>query len=152
MGFHLGTFLTQVGFHDVWWNKGPAKKIQLLWHLQKKTKCNLSESNSKNDAAVFARFIVIESLVEVCLAKFSPFLIEKVISMRDILKTVKKIRNSNLLVEVDSWRQAESILKMKTFHTIKCRAYSHEKPNIFKGVFRSMELALATEEEIASGS
>ena len=57
----------------------------------KKFKRNLSESDSENEAADFLRFIVIESLEEVCLAKFSPFLIEKVISTR----------NGNLLVEGD---------------------------------------------------
>ena len=87
-----------------------------------------------------------ESLEEVYLAKFSSFLKEK----DTTLKTIKKTRNSNLLVKVDSWRQAESILKMKTFHTTKCRAYPHEKLNTFKGVIRSRELALATKEEIAS--
>ena len=39
---------------------------------------------------------------------------------------------------------------MKTFHTTKCRAYLHEKLSISKGVIRSRELALATEDEIAS--
>ena len=73
----------------------------------KKSKLNLSDS--ENEAADFPRFIVIESLEEICLAKFSPFLIEKVISTRTTLKTVKKTRNSNLLVEVDSQRQAENI-------------------------------------------
>ena len=75
----------------------------------KKTKRNLSESDSENEAADFPRFIVIESLEEVCLAKFSPFLIEKVISTRASPKTVKKTRNGNLLVEVDNQRQAENI-------------------------------------------
>ena len=116
----------------------------------KKTKRNLSESDSENEAVDFPRFIVIESLEEVCLAKFSPFLIEKVISTRASPKTVKKTRNGNLLVEVDSRRQAENILKIKTFHTTKCRAYPHEKLNTSKGVIRSRELALATEDEIAS--
>ena len=116
----------------------------------KKTKRNLSESDSENEAADFPRFIVIESLEEVCLAKFSPFLIEKVISTRASQKTVKKTRNGNLLVEVDSRRQAENILKIKMFHTTKCRAYPHEKLNTSKGVIRSRELALATEDEIAS--
>ena len=115
---------------------------------KKINKRNLSESDSENGAADFPRFIVIESLVEVCLAKFSPFLIEKVISTRASLKTVKT--NGNLLVEVDSRRQAENILKIKTFHTTKCRAYLHEKLNTSKGVIRSREFALATEDEIAS--
>ena len=38
---------------------------------------------------------------------------------------------------------------MKTFHTMKCRAYSHEKLNTSKGVIRSRDMALATKEEIA---
>ena len=75
----------------------------------KKTNRNLSESDMENEAADLTRFIVIESLEEVCLAKFSSFLIEKVISTRASPKTVKKSRNGNLLVEVDSRRQAENI-------------------------------------------
>ena len=39
---------------------------------------------------------------------------------------------------------------MKTFHTIKWRAYPHKKLNTSKAVIRSRELALAAEEEIAS--
>ncbi len=39
---------------------------------------------------------------------------------------------------------------MKALLTMKCRVYPHEKLNTSKGVIRSRELALATEEEIAS--
>ena len=88
--------------------------------FKQKTKRNLSESDSENEAAGFPRFIVIESLEEVCLPKFSPFRIEKVISTRASAKTVKKTRNGNLLVEGDN------------------------------GVIRSRELALATEDGITS--
>ena len=116
----------------------------------KKSKQNLSESDSENEAADFPRFIGIGSLEEVCLAKFSHFLIEKVISTRASPKTVKKTGNGNLLVEVDSWRQTENILKIKTFHPTKCRAYPHEKLNTSKGVIRIRELALATEDDIGS--
>ena len=86
------------------------KNIQQIWRLQ--TKLNgTSQSDSENKAADFPRFIVIESLEEVCQAKFSPFLIEKVISTKASPKIVKKTRNGNLLVEVDSRRQAENIKK-----------------------------------------
>ena len=51
---------------------------------------------------------------------------------------------------MDSRGQAESKLKMKTFHATKCRVYPQEKLNTSKGVIRSRELASATEEEIAS--
>ena len=149
MGYPLGSFhLTP------WWVvecRASEKYTVYMASSNKKSKQNLSESDSENESADFPRFIVvIESLEEVCLAKFSPFLIEKVISTRDSPKTVKKTRNGNLLVEVDSWRQAKNILKIKTFHTTKCRAYSHEKLNTSKGVIRSRELALATEYEIVS--
>ena len=151
MGNPLGSFPTQVGLRGGWRSAGPVKNIRQIWHLQtKKTKQNLSESDSENEAADFPRFIVIKSLEEVFLAKFSPFLIKKVISTRANPKNVKKTRNRNLLVKVDSWRQAENILKIKTFHTTKCRAYPHEKLNTSKDVIRSRELALATEDEIAS--
>ena len=50
---------------------------------------NLSKSASENKAANFARFIVIESLEDVYLAKFSPSLIGKVITMRTIPQNVK---------------------------------------------------------------
>ena len=59
------------------------------------------------------------------------------------LKNVKKIWNGNLFVEVKRQRQVENILKMKTFHTTKRKAYLHEKLNTSKGVIRSRELALA---------
>ena len=111
----------------------------------KKSKRNLSESNSENEAADFPRFIVIESLEEVCQAEFSFFLKEKVMFTR----ASSKIRNGNLLVALDSRRQAEDI-KNKKFHTTKCRAYPHEKLNTSRGVIRSRELALAREEEITS--
>ena len=51
---------------------------------------------------------------------------------------------------MESLRQAENILKIKTFHTAKYKAYPHDKLNTSKGVIRCWELALTTEEEIAS--
>ena len=130
--------------------QGQRKYTAYMASSNKKSKQNLSESESETEAADFPRFIVIESLEEVCLAKFSPFLIEKVISTRASPKTVKKTIKDNLLVRVDSWRQTENIFKIKTFHTTKCRAYPHEKLNTSKRVIRSRKLALATEEVIAS--
>ena len=65
---------------------------------KQKSKRNLSESDLENEAADFPRFIVIESLEEVCLTKFSPILKEKVISARATLKTVKKTRNGTCLL------------------------------------------------------
>ena len=78
MAYPLGLFPTQVGLRGGWRSAGPVKNIQQIWRFRtKKTKRNLSESDSENEAADFPRFIIIKSLEEVCLAKFSPFLIEK---------------------------------------------------------------------------
>ena len=62
----------------------------------------------------------------------------------------KTTRNGNLLVEVDSQRQVENILKMKNFYTTKHRAYVHERLNTSIGVIRSRELAMATAEMTAA--
>ena len=51
---------------------------------------------------------------------------------------------------MDSWKQVEDILKTKTFHTTKCKAYPYEKLNTSKGVLKSRELALATAEETSA--
>ena len=146
MGYPLGLFTSWTP----WWveeRRASEKYTAYMASSNKKTKRNQTRRMKQQTSP---RFIVIESLEEVCLVKFSPFLIEKVISTRASLKTVKKTRNGNLLVEVDNRSQAENILKIKTFHTTKCRAYLHEKLNTSKGVIRSRELALATEDEIAS--
>ena len=111
MDFPLGSFPTQRVSGGV---QG-QQKIYSIYGISKykKTKRNLSESDLENEAADFPRFIVIESLEEVCWAKFSLFFVEKVISTRATLKTVKKTRTGNLLVDVDSWRQAENIKNEK---------------------------------------
>ena len=51
-------------------------------------------------------------------------------------------------MEVDTRMHAKNILKMKTFHTTKCKAYLHERLNISKGVIKSRVLSLATSVEI----
>ena len=51
-----------------------------------------------------------ESLDEIKLDQLSPFLIEKIISSRCKPKHVKKLRNGNLLVEVQIKKQAKNIL------------------------------------------
>ena len=106
----------------------------------KKSKRNLSESDSENEAADFPRFIVIDSLEEVCQANFSPFFIEKVISTRASPKTVKKTRNGYLLVEVDSRIQPENINKNVSYDQMQSvPAWENQ---------HFQELALATEDEI----
>ena len=60
------------------------------------------------------------------------------------------MRNGNLLVKADSQRQTENLLKMKNFYNSKYKTYPHARLNISKGIIRSRELALATEEMAAA--
>ena len=85
---------------------------------------------------------------ETPLNKLPPFLIEKVISNRANPKSVKKIRNGNLLIEITEKKHTDNVLKMEKFRNYKCKAYPHERLNSCKGVIRSQELSLAIEEEI----
>ena len=113
-----------------------------------KTKRNISQTDSNTEFNEFPKFIELESMNKIPLKKLSPFLIEKVISSRAKFKSIKKIRNGNLLVKVTEKKHADSLLNMEKFHYYKYKAYPHERLNSCNGVIRSQELSLATEEEI----
>ena len=113
----------------------------------KKSKRYLSDSDSETEND-FPRFIIIESLQDTKLDQLSPFMIEKIISSRSNPKTVEKLQAGNLLVEVESKKHTDNLLKMEIFRNLKCRAYPHAKLNTSKGIVRSKELSLATPEEI----
>lgn len=100
-------------------------------------------TNRKN----FPKFLVIETLEEKKISELSPFLIEKILSPNNP-KTIKKMKNGNLLVEVENYKNAQNLLGLGKFHTYKCKVYAHEKLNTSKGIIRSHELTLATTEEI----
>lgn len=97
----------------------------------------------------FQDFFVLISPKETPLAKLSAFLIEKVLSSRLDPKTVRKLREGNLLIEVEHRKHAKNIIKMKTLHNIKMKTFLYARLNT-KGVIRSKELSLATSEEITS--
>ena len=122
MGFLLW-FIPNTNW-TMWWvvERRASEKYSLyMVSSDKKSKRNLSESDKETE--------------EVCQAKFSLFFVEEVIATRATPKTVKKTRNGNLLVKMDSQRQVEIILKIKTFNTTKYRVYLHEKlPMEFSGV------------------
>ena len=134
MGYPLSWFLSWTPWLVVkrW---ASEKYTSYMVSSNKKSKRNLSESYSENEAADFPRFIVIKSLEDVCLAKFLPFLIEKVISTRASSKTVKKTRNGNLLVEVDSRRQEENI-KNKNLSYDQMQGVSAWETQHFQGSYQ----------------
>ena len=114
----------------------------------KKLKRNLRETDSEDEVeSPFLRFISIESKSSP-ITSLSPFIIEKVISINVTPKSVKKLKNDTLLVEVEKRKHADFLLKMTMFNNIAIKTYPHKSLNISKGVVRSKELSLCTLEEI----
>ena len=66
----VGSIVNETRTINIWifQHKNPKQLVQIK---KLKTKRNLSESDSENETADFPRFIVIESLEEVCLAKLT---------------------------------------------------------------------------------
>lgn len=96
----------------------------------------------------YPRFLVIELLERKKMSELSPFLIEKVLTGKSNPKSIKKLRDGNLLVEVNSNKDAQNLLKMYNFYNYKCKVFPHGKLNTSKGVIRNQELSLATTDEI----
>ncbi|GBL75179.1 hypothetical protein AVEN_194425-1 [Araneus ventricosus] len=79
----------------------------------------------------------------------SPFLVEKAITatVGDV-KSTKKLRSGDLLVEVQSRKQSEQIVKLKTFSNIPVTVSPHASLNYSKGVITCGELLNVPTEEI----
>ncbi|GBN40489.1 hypothetical protein AVEN_275199-1 [Araneus ventricosus] len=79
----------------------------------------------------------------------SPFLVEKAITatVGDV-KSTKKLRSGDLLVEVQSRKQSEQIVNLKTFSNIPVTVSPHASLNSSKGVVTCGELLNVTTEEI----
>ena len=110
-----------------------------------------TDTGTESQQLSFPRFLVIESIEpDKQISKLSPFVIEKQIeSLAGIPKTVKKLRNGNLLVEVDKPQHAKNLLKINKFYFIKCKCYPHTSLNTSKGVIRCPDLAGVSDKEIA---
>ncbi|GBO20691.1 hypothetical protein AVEN_140338-1 [Araneus ventricosus] len=79
----------------------------------------------------------------------SPFLVERAItgSIGDV-KSTKKLRSGDLLVEVQSRKQSEQIVQLKTFSNILITLSPHATLNSSKGVITCGELLNVPIEEI----
>ncbi|GBL98414.1 hypothetical protein AVEN_187746-1 [Araneus ventricosus] len=79
----------------------------------------------------------------------APFLVEKALtsSIGDA-KSTKKLRSGDLLVEVESPKQAKEITKLKSLSTIPVSVKPHATLNSSKGVISCGELLNETEEKI----
>ncbi|GBM81231.1 hypothetical protein AVEN_236441-1 [Araneus ventricosus] len=71
----------------------------------------------------------------------SPFLVEKAITSHiGEVKSTKKLRSGDLLVEILSRKQSEQIMKIKAFSDISVTVSPHESLNSSKGVISCGEL------------
>ncbi|GBN02546.1 hypothetical protein AVEN_89514-1 [Araneus ventricosus] len=79
----------------------------------------------------------------------SPFLVEKALtgSIGDA-KSTKKLRSGDLLIEVESPKQAKEITKLKSLSTIPVTVKPHATLNSSKGVISCGELLNESEEKI----
>ncbi|GBO42442.1 hypothetical protein AVEN_76069-1 [Araneus ventricosus] len=79
----------------------------------------------------------------------SPFLVEKALtSSIDEAKSTKKLRSGDLLVEVESPKQAKEITKLNSLSTIPVSVKPHATLNSSKGVISCGELLNESEEKI----
>ncbi|GBL75178.1 hypothetical protein AVEN_194424-1 [Araneus ventricosus] len=79
----------------------------------------------------------------------SPFLVEKAISGNiGEVKSTKKLRSGDLLVEVGSFKQAKEIVNLKSLSTIPIQVSPHRTLNSCKGVISCGELLNVPVEEI----
>ena len=116
----------------------------------KRSYSETSDSDCEIQLSSFPHFVVLESVEEKQLSQLNPFVIAKTISGIVTPKSVKKLRNGTILIEVERKSYAENLLKMKEFANIKIKSFPHLSLNSSKGVVRSSELSLCTLDELKS--
>ncbi|GBN32964.1 hypothetical protein AVEN_123569-1 [Araneus ventricosus] len=107
------------------------------------------DSSSKRN--IFPNFFVIGgiSTKNETFHGVSPFLVEKAITSGvGEVKSTKKLRSGDLLVEVESPKQAKEIAKIKSLSTIPVTVKPHATLNSSKGVISCGELLNESEEKI----
>ncbi|GBM11145.1 hypothetical protein AVEN_243016-1 [Araneus ventricosus] len=106
---------------------------------------------ASNSSSNFPTFFLIKrvSTSDESFHSVSPFLVEKAItgSIGDV-KSTKKLRSGDLLVEVQSRKQSEQIVKLKKFSNIPITVSPHASLNSSKGVITCGELLNVPTEEI----
>ena len=107
-----------------------------------------SDSDNDSDQTLFPKFIVLESMEDTPITKLSPFIIEKTLNSFIKAKSIKKLINNTLLIEVEKNFFSDLLLKQKYFYNLKIKAYPHNTLNSSKGVVRSPDLSLCTLDEI----
>ena len=120
---------------------------------RKRKLSNLSPSpqhfQSNQKIPSFPRFFNIESTDHTDISTLSPFVIQKTLqSLIGTAKSIKRIKNKGLLVEIDRQTQSNLMAQITKFYDIPVKCYPHASLNVSKGVIRHRELAFVTEEEL----
>ncbi|GBN86948.1 hypothetical protein AVEN_168615-1 [Araneus ventricosus] len=108
-------------------------------------------SSNFSNVTNFPTFFMIKrnSTVNETFHTVSPFLVEKAITETiGEVKSTKKLRSGDLLVEVHSRKQSQQIVKVKNFSNIPISVSPHASLNSSKGVITCGELLNVATEEI----
>ena len=145
---------------------GSHKQKQTSQHNVKKSKQSAGESYKSSDSESetqqptsptllnVPRFLVVKSQEESrTMADPSPFVTGKCIqSIVGHLKTIKKLKSGDLLLEVDRKQQVENLLKTIKIFDLKVKISLHTSLNSSKGVIRCSELRPCSDKEILENS
>nr|XP_054748746.1 uncharacterized protein LOC129254320 [Lytechinus pictus]XP_054748747.1 uncharacterized protein LOC129254320 [Lytechinus pictus] len=108
-----------------------------------------SNSNDGTEPVNFPRFLVIQGSDPNKPLKLSPFAINKgVQSLAGPVKSIKRLRSGDILVEVERAGQASNLLKTDKFVNIPIKVSPHKTLNSCKGVVRCPELRDCDDDEI----
>ncbi|GBO18982.1 hypothetical protein AVEN_275680-1 [Araneus ventricosus] len=104
-------------------------------------------SNQQSNA--FSKFYVISSEANNDLKLTSPILIHKtILALVGDVKSIKKLNNGNLLIEVLNSKQAENLIKLEKIGNIQVKASPHHTLNHSKGVVSESEFQRDLEEDL----
>ncbi|GBN76468.1 hypothetical protein AVEN_105044-1 [Araneus ventricosus] len=104
-------------------------------------------SNQQSNA--FSKFFIISSETNNDLKLTSPILIHKtILALVGDVKSIKKLNNGNLLIEVLNSKQAENLIKLEKIGNIQVKASPHHTLNHSKGVVSESEFQRDLEEDL----
>ncbi|XP_055928547.1 uncharacterized protein LOC129959683 [Argiope bruennichi] len=110
------------------------------------------ELNLKSNFPHFDRYFVIKRVSEKndTFNSISPFLVQKAITATiGEVSSIRKMRSGDLLVQVNSKKQAQQVMKLKALATFPVTVSSHTSLNFSKGVITCGELFNVPLEEIS---
>ncbi|GBN35910.1 hypothetical protein AVEN_131891-1 [Araneus ventricosus] len=107
------------------------------------------DSLSQQHSNALSKYFIISSETRNDLKTSSPILIHKsIISIAGEVKSIKKLSNGNILIEVLNSKQAEHLKKLEKIGNIKVAVSPHYTLNHSKGVVSESEFQRDLEEDL----